>query len=420
MSEQNMELKLVSEQSLKQTFASRPELPERKKLSFELLKKLPAYNLQNEESPDLGPRHGVLDFGKGLEIDTPVFMPVGTLGSVKGLSPDEVRDIGYKLILGNTYHLALRPGGDLLETFGGLHSFMRWPGAMLTDSGGFQVMSLAKLRKINSDGVTFSTHIDGSRMTLTPRTVVELQNQFDSDIQMVLDECTPYPSTYEEAKKSMELSMSWAQMARDAFLSSNKKDRAQFGIVQGGMYGDLRQASAKKLAEIGFEGYAIGGLSVGEPKELLRDVLTQVLPYLPKDKPRYLMGVGAPDDIIDSVLLGIDMFDCVMPTRNARNGALFVRRNASETGKLQIKNAIHKNDPRPLDESCSCLCCRQYSRAYLRHLFVAGELLVLRLLSIHNLQFLFDLMTELKEAIQQDDFNRIKTIRETYAPTKNA
>jgi queuine tRNA-ribosyltransferase len=363
-----------------------------------------------------GPRLGTLSFGPNLKIETPIFMPVGTLGSVKGLTPEEVYDIGYRLILGNTYHLALRPGEALLESFGSLHTFMNWKGAILTDSGGFQVMSLAKLRKIHKTGVTFSNHLNGAKMTLSPQKVVELQNTFDSDIQMVLDECTPYPATYEEAQKSMEQSMEWALGAREEFLSSQTQ-RAQFGIVQGGMYPDLRIQSALKLKSMDFEGYAIGGLSVGEPKYEMRRILSSVIPYLPSSKPRYLMGVGAPDDLIDAITLGIDMFDCVMPTRNARNGLVFVRSHSSLTGRIQIKNAMYKEDKGPLDKECSCMCCQNYSRAYLRHLFTSNELLVLRLLSIHNLQFVFDLTNELRKAMKEDAyFEKLPSIRSLFAP----
>lgn len=340
-------------------------------------------------------RAGELQFGP-IRVETPVFMPVGTCGSVKSLSPDDVSQIGYKLILGNTYHLHLRPGTDLLKEFGGLHNFMRWPGAILTDSGGFQVMSLAKIRSLSEDGVTFANHINGASVHMTPESVVGLQDNIGSDIQMVLDECTPFPATHAEAARSMERSMRWAQRARAA---RTCLDKAQFGIVQGGMYPDLRAISAQALVEQGFEGYAIGGLAVGEPKDQMLSVLEGVTPLLPANKPRYLMGVGAPDDIIHAVLRGVDMFDCVMPTRNARNGSLFVRTTADPRGRLQIKNAVHRNSKEPLDPQCSCPTCRQYSRAYLRHLFVAGELLVYRLLSLHNLQFIFDLTRDLRAAI---------------------
>ncbi len=339
-------------------------------------------------------RQGTLSFGE-VQTKTPVFMPVGTVGSVKTLSPEEVYNIGYRIILGNSYHLYLRPGLPLFEETKGLHNFMRWPGSILTDSGGFQVMSLAKLRKISEEGVIFSNHINGGKINFTPENVVELQNTIDSDIQMVLDECTPYPATHQEAEKSMERTLRWAERARTAFLKS-KSTRAQFAIVQGGMYADLRAKCAKELVNIGFEGYAIGGLSVGESKEEMRRVLGETTPHLPTDKPRYLMGVGAPDDIVDATKLGVDMFDCVLPTRNARNGSVFVRTPENPYGKIQIKNAAFKTDFGPIDPTCECYTCQNFSRAYLRHLFVAKELLVYRLLSIHNLKWIYDLVEGLR------------------------
>jgi queuine tRNA-ribosyltransferase len=372
-----------------------------------------SFHLEGSEiiSPGLGPRAGVLSWGT-LQVHTPVFMPVGTVGSVKALSPEDVWNIGYRLILGNTYHLSLRPGTKALKELGGLHKFMGWPGALLTDSGGFQVMSLAKLRKMTEEGVTFANHINGGKITLTPENVVHLQEDIGSDIQMVLDECTPYPATYEQAHQSMERSMRWAKRARDARFQTEK---AQFGIIQGGMYPPLRQLSAQILKEIGFEGYALGGLSVGESKDEMRHVLECTLPELPQDKPRYLMGVGAPDDIIDAVLRGIDMFDCVMPTRNARNGSLFVRRKTSPTGKLQIKNAQHTLSQEPLDKECSCYTCQRFTRAYLRHLFISKELLVFRLLTLHNLQFLYDLMASLRLSIQKNSLvSDVYKIREEF------
>jgi queuine tRNA-ribosyltransferase len=340
-------------------------------------------------------RRGKLLFG-GIEVQTPTFMPVGTVGSVKALAPEDVWSIGYRLILGNTYHLMLRPGTEVLESFGGLHAFMNWPGAILTDSGGFQVMSLAKIRKMTEEGVNFANHINGAKLFLTPESVCGIQKSINSDIQMVLDECTPYPATHQEAEASMLRSMRWAKRARAAHAIGHK---AQFGIVQGGMYEDLRRLSAQALVEIGFDGYAIGGLSVGEPKPEMRRILEATEPHLPSTHPRYLMGVGAPDDLFDATLMGVDMFDCVMPTRNARNGCLFVRTSASETGKLHIKNAAHRMSKLPIDPQCNCYTCQNYSRAYLRHLFVAEELLVFRLLTIHNLQFLWDLMQAIREAL---------------------
>jgi queuine tRNA-ribosyltransferase len=379
-----------------------------------LTKKVVSENEKNQLET-IAARVTKLKFGD-IELETPIFMPVGTLGSVKALSPEDVSNIGYKLILANTYHLNLRPGVELLKNFNGLHELMRWNGALLTDSGGFQVMSLAKLRKISEQGATFANHINGASVHLSPEKVVEIQEDIDSDIQMVLDECTPYPATHDEAKLSMERSMRWAQRARQARVKLN---RAQFGIVQGGMYTDLRIQSLKQLQENNFEGYAIGGLSVGESKREMRRILSSVMPFMPKNKPRYLMGVGAPEDLIDGILLGVDMFDCVMPTRNARNGSVFVRTTSSPTGKLQIKNSMHKLSKEPLDKDCSCYTCKNYSRAYLRHLFVSEELLVFRLLSIHNLQFLYDLTAEMRGAIKQNMLqNKLLEIRKKYTAHK--
>ena len=344
-------------------------------------------------------RTGVLKFGT-LEVKTPVFMPVGTLGSVKALSSEDIEAGGFGLILGNTYHLNLRPGVELLKKAGGLHQFMSWKGAILTDSGGFQVMSLAAMRKLDEEGVSFSSHIDGQKIRLTPESVVDIQALIGSNIQMVLDECTPYPASFTEAEQSMERSMRWAARARQRFLDRELfPHAAQFGIVQGGMHPELRLRSAQTICGLNFEGVALGGLSVGEPKREMRRMLASLAGCLPEDKPRYLMGVGAPDDPIDAVLLGVDMFDCVMPTRNARNGSVFVRAKYAEQAKIQIKNSRFKEDFSPLDPECTCLACRNYTRAYLRHLFISKELLVLRLLTLHNLQFLADLMHELRSLL---------------------
>ncbi len=363
---------------------------------------------------DVGPRLGQIQFGD-IQMETPIFMPVGTVGSVKALSPEDVSGIGYQLILGNTYHLNLRPGMDVIQNAKNLHSFMNWKGAILTDSGGFQVMSLGKIRNIQEQGVTFANHINGAKVTMTPESVVGLQNTIDSDIQMVLDECTSFPVTKEQAQKSMERSMRWAKRARDEMLRTGK--RSQFGIVQGGMYADLRIRSILELVPMDFDGYAVGGLSVGESKREMRRILSAIIPYLPKEKPRYLMGVGAPDDIIDAILLGIDMFDCVMPTRNARNGSVFVRSTADPKGKIQIKNQIHKFSNDPLDSNCFCYTCQNYTRSYLRHLFIADELLVYRLLSIHNLKFLYDLTQVLREAIRSGSvLESLPQIRHLFAP----
>ena len=374
--------------------------------------------LHDDKLAPLGPRLCELEFGD-IQVETPIFMPVGTLGSVKTLTPEDVFSLGYKVILGNTYHLFLRPGLDVMRTFGSLHNFMNWPGAILTDSGGFQVMSLAKLRKISESGVSFSNHINGHKTELNPENVVTIQKVLDSDIQMVLDECTEYPTSYELAKASMERSMRWARRARQAHQENNQY-RAQFGIVQGSMFFDLRLESALSLRDLNFEGYAIGGVSVGETKKEMRDVVSLSTQVLPFDKPRYLMGVGAPEDIIDSVLLGVDMFDCVMPTRNARNGQVFVRRDESPSGKLQIKNTKYKNQSQALDRNCTCYACQNFSRAYLRHLYVSKELLALRLLSIHNLKFLQDLMSELRNSLRNGKLlDEIQKIRGIYTGLQN-
>jgi queuine tRNA-ribosyltransferase len=372
----------------------------------------PFANCQQVFRNGFEPRAGHLSLGS-LTIQTPVFMPVGTQASVKSLSSEDVMGLGYQLILGNTYHLYLRPGLEALQAAQGLHRFMSWPGALLTDSGGFQVMSLSDLRKIDEDGVSFSSHIDGRRLRLTPESVVDIQDTIGSDIQMVLDECSPLGVNEEQARQSMLRSMRWAARARQRFLESRdhrfdtsvasglrQHARAQFGIVQGSVYPDLRLESAAAIGALDFDGHAIGGLSVGESKQEMRRVLDGVVGALDPLKPRYLMGVGAPDDLFDAVLLGIDMFDCVMPTRNARNGTVFVRTTASPTGKIQIRNAAHRLDQRPLDPECGCLACQRYSRSYLRHLFVAKEILAHRLLTLHNLKFIADLMSGLRALLQ--------------------
>ena len=344
----------------------------------------------------LGPRRGTLRFSSGVTLETPAFMPVGTAASVKSLSSEDIEEIGYNLILGNTYHLNLRPGMEVLESFGGLHNFMNWKGALLTDSGGFQVMSLAKLRKMNEQGVTFANHINGAKVFLSPEVAVQIQDTIGSDIQMVLDECTPHPATRDEVRLSMERSMRWAKRAREA---RSPKSKNQFGIVQGGMHPDLRALSARMISDLDFEGNAIGGLSVGESKRDMRRILMSTVPHLTSKKPRYLMGVGSPDDLFEASLLGVDLFDCVMPTRNARNGTVFVRTEEEASGKLHIKNAKHRFSEEPLDRNCRCLTCKNYSRAYLRHLFVGEELAVHRFLTIHSLSFLFDLMAEIRTAL---------------------
>ncbi|HLO78358.1 MAG TPA: tRNA guanosine(34) transglycosylase Tgt [Magnetospirillum sp.] len=327
-------------------------------------------------------------------MDTPAFMPVGTAGTVKAMMPESVASTGAQMILGNTYHLMLRPGAERVGRLGGLHEFMNWPGPILTDSGGFQVMSLAKLRKMTEEGVAFQSHIDGSRHLLTPERSMEIQNLLDADVTMAFDECTPFPATPEQAAESMRLSMRWAQRSRDAFV--DRPGYGLFGIVQGGVYQDLRAESAAALQRIGFDGYAIGGLAVGEGQELMFQTLDFTTPLLPADKPRYLMGVGKPSDIIGAVLRGVDMFDCVMPTRSGRTAQAFTRR-----GTVNIRNARHQNDPRPLDENCACPACRQYSRAYLHHLIRSEEILGPMLLTWHNIQFYQDVMRGLRAAIAE-------------------
>jgi len=325
---------------------------------------------------------------------TPAFLPVGTQGSVKSLTPEELLEIGVEAILGNTYHLYLRPGHETVGRLGGLHTFIHWERPILTDSGGFQLFSLGSLREISEEGVTFQSHLDGSSHFLTPEKVVEIQRVIGTDIAMVLDECVPYPSPYEYVKASMERTGRWALRSLQA---RRETDPALFAIVQGGIYRDLREKSVQALAEMEFQGYAIGGLSVGEPKSMMIDVLKWTTPLLPEDTPRYLMGVGTPEDIINAVTLGIDFFDCVLPTRNARNGTLF-----TASGKISIKQAQYAEDARPVDETCACYTCRHYSRAYLRHLYLAKEILSSRLNTIHNLYYYINLLVRMKEAIQED------------------
>jgi queuine tRNA-ribosyltransferase len=324
-------------------------------------------------------------------ITTPIFMPVGTQGAVKTVTPEELLACRVEIILANTYHLYLRPSHTLIQEFGGLHEFMSWPRPILTDSGGFQVYSLSGLRKLSDDGVQFQSHLDGSRHLLTPEKAVEIQGALGSDIAMVLDECVPYPASFDYALTSQELTTRWARRAR---VAHRRADQALFGIVQGGMYPELRAKSARELIELDFNGYALGGFSVGETKRLMYDLIGQTAACLPEDKPRYLMGVGTPADLVQCVKLGIDMFDCVMPTRNARNGCLFTRQ-----GRLIIKNARYARDARPLDPDCRCYTCQHYSRAYLRHLFVADELLALRLNTIHNLHYYMDVIEMIRGAI---------------------
>ncbi|MEI7669341.1 MAG: tRNA guanosine(34) transglycosylase Tgt [Pseudomonadota bacterium] len=331
------------------------------------------------------------------EIRTPAFMPVGTAATVKGMLPESVRQTGADIILGNTYHLMLRPSAETIAKLGGLHKFMNWQRPILTDSGGFQVMSLAKIRKITEEGVKFQSHIDGSTYFVTPERSIEIQYLLGSDITMAFDECTPYPATHEQADESMQLSMRWAKRCRDSFV---KRDGyALFGIVQGSAYQDLRLKSAEKLQEIGFDGYAIGGLAVGEGQEIMLEVLDYTTPNLPKNSPRYLMGVGKPSDIVGAVLRGVDMFDCVIPTRSGRFGRAY-----TSEGEVNIKNACHSEDTQPLDAKCQCPCCTNYSRAYLNHLFKADEMLGPILLTWHNIHYYQDLMANIRSKIAEGKF----------------
>ena len=347
---------------------------------------------------DAAARRGTLTLVHG-QIQTPAFMPVGTYGSVKAMNPEELEQLGAQIVLGNTFHLWLRPGTEVIDRHGGLHRFMHWHRPILTDSGGFQVFSLGALRKITEEGVRFQSPINGDKLMLTPEESMRIQLSLDSDIAMVFDECTPWPADHATAERSMQLSLRWSRRSRDAFTSGNRHGNALFGIVQGGMYEDLRDISLDGLQQIGFEGYAIGGLSVGEPKEDMRRILAHTAPRLPADKPRYLMGVGTPEDIVEAVQAGVDMFDCVMPTRNARNGWLFTR-----FGDIKIKNARHRDDTGPLDPSCECPACRHYSRAYLHHLHRSNEILGARLNTQHNLWFYQTMMREMREAIEQQRF----------------
>jgi queuine tRNA-ribosyltransferase len=331
------------------------------------------------------------------EINTPAFMPVGTQGTVKALVPEVIAEQGAEVILSNTYHLYLRPGHELIRNLGGLHRFMNWKRPILTDSGGFQIFSLAKLRQVKDEGVTFQSHIDGSYHFISPEMCIEIQEALGSDIMMCLDECIPYPSDYDYAKRSLDLTVGWAERCKEAH---RNRRQALFGIIQGGVYEDLRYKAVEEMTTIGFDGYALGGLSVGEPKELMRKITASTTPLLPEDKPRYLMGVGTPEDIIAGVACGIDMFDCVIPTRNARNGMLFTNH-----GKIVIKNANYRDDCLPLDTTCDCYTCRNYSRAYLRHLFVAGEILAAILNTIHNVRFFVRLMEKIRYAINNDSFD---------------
>jgi queuine tRNA-ribosyltransferase len=359
--------------------------------AFEVLKK-----------DQTGARFGLLRTPHGT-VHTPVFMPVGTQATVKAMTPEELHSMGVKMILANTYHLYLRPGYLLIGELGGLHRFMNWSGPLLTDSGGYQVFSLAPIRKIEEEGVRFKSHLDGSMHLLTPERAIEIQQVLGSDIIMPLDDCTPYPADFDYTKQSMELTHRWAERSKRAWEKTFLQHQALFGIVQGGMYRDLRHESAQRMVEIGFDGYAIGGLSVGEGKKLMSEMLYVTVSELPDECPRHLMGVGKPEDIIEAVACGADMFDCVLPTRCARNGTLF-----TTEGKLVIKNSQYERDPLPVDPDCGCYTCRNFSRAYLRHLYLSREILASRLNTIHNLYYYTALMGEMREAIKEERFEAFK------------
>ncbi len=344
---------------------------------------------------DTRARRGVLGTPHG-DVQTPVFMPVGTQATVKTMTPDDLIGVGAEIILSNTYHLYLRPGHGLISRFGGLHKFMNWDRPILTDSGGFQVFSHSELRKISEEGVKFQSHLDGSYHFFSPESAVEIQEALGADIIMCFDECTPYPSTYDYAKGSMEMTLRWAKRCKDA---RKRPDQALFGIIQGGMYKDLRERCTCELVGTGFDGYAIGGLSVGETKPLMYEVVDYTASLMPEERPRYLMGVGTPEDLVEGVMMGVDMFDCVMPTRNARTGTLF-----TSFGKLNIKAARYIEDGGPVDPECGCYTCRNFSRAYLRHLFHAGEILALRLNTLHNLHYYLGLMEEIRRAVTENRY----------------
>jgi len=364
------------------------------KRTFEVLKKSKANNARIGR---IVTAHGV--------VNTPVFIPVGTQATVKTLSPKELEEAGVELVLSNSYYLFLRPGVEIIEKAGGLHKFMGWNRPIISDSGGYQVFSLADLRKISEEGVEFQSHIDGARHFLSPEKIIEIQISLASDIIMCFDECTSYPCGRDYAQRSMELTLKWARRCKEKFNDRRSSPNSQwlFGIIQGGMHKDLRKRSAEETIEIGFEGYAIGGLSVGEPQDLRDEIVEFTTPLLPEDKPRYLMGVGEPQELWEAVEKGIDMFDCSMPTRNARNGQVFTSR-----GKVVIKNAQYKEDFGPLDPECECYTCRHFSRAYLCHLFRAGEILALRLNTLHNIHYMVKLFKEIRRAIKQDRYEEAK------------
>lgn len=354
-----------------------------------------------KECSKTGARAGRLHTPHGV-FDTPIFMPVGTQATVKSMSPQELKDMGAGVILSNTYHLFLRPGSSLVKEAGGLHGFMNWDRGILTDSGGFQVFSLGDLRKITEEGVTFRSHIDGSKQFLSPEVATKVQMDLGADIIMAFDECVPYPADHEYAKQSTERTTRWAKRCKDTL---TRRDQGLFGIVQGGMYKDLRTKSVRDLVELDFPGYAIGGLSVGEPKEMMYEILAHTVCQLPKDKPRYLMGVGTPDCLVEGVLHGVDMFDCVFPTRVARNGTAMTK-----SGRIVVKNAAYARDFGPIEEGCGCYACRNFSRAYIRHLLKADEIFGLRLTTTHNLYFLLDFMRRIRQAILEDRFVEFRNV----------
>ena len=356
------------------------------------------FTLHNRSS-ECAARRGQVTTPHGV-VQTPVFMPVGTQATVKAMTPENLEEVGAEIILGNTYHLFLRPGHELIRELGGLHRFMHWDKPILTDSGGFQIFSLRDLATITEQGASFKSHLDGSTRFLGPEDAIAIQETLGSDIMMVLDTCIPYPADREETIRATELTNRWAHRSREA-----QSDTGQllFGIVQGGMYPDLRARAVEELVEIGFDGYALGGLSVGEPRELMQEITGTTVALLPQDRPIYLMGVGRPEDLVEGVCQGVDMFDCVLPTRNARNGMLF-----TSTGRVVIKNAQYRNDPRPVDENCTCYTCCNYSRAYLRHLYMSREILANHLNTVHNLAYYIRLMKEIRQAIEEDRFLRFR------------
>ncbi len=353
----------------------------------------------HSKSTDCAARRGELKTLHGT-IQTPIFMPVGTQATVKSVTPENLKEMNAQIILGNTYHLFVRPGPELIKSFGGLHKFMNWDRPILTDSGGFQIFSLKELAKITEEGAAFRSHLDGAKLFLSPEDAVHVQEALGSDIMMCLDTCIPYPASREETIESTDLTTRWAKRCRDA---QSETGQLLFGIVQGGMHHDLRKLHAESLIEIGFDGYAIGGLSVGEDKAMMQDMTEATIPHLPEDYSRYLMGVGTPEDLVEGVYRGVDMFDCVMPTRNARNGTMF-----TSQGKVVIKNARYRDDKRPLDLDCDCYTCRHYSRAYLRHLFQCREILSYHLNTIHNLHYYLKLMEKMRQAIEKDSFSAFR------------